>query len=212
VYSEYSRKENIIEYIVSKICIVMQSQPKNTLVLSAESLCGLPLDILIHIANMNVEAYMRMYLLDTGFRKYAKGVYAVDDFIERFVVERVDGCIIYTLGNIKYYIYDDGDQIWFMDDLLHRIDGPAIICANGKQCWYINGIFHRVDGPAQIYPNGDMFWYINGNYHRDDGPAVVYASGYRGYYQHGKLHRVDGPAVIYPWGGGEYWEMGVKVR
>jgi hypothetical protein len=33
---------------------------------------------------------------------------------------------------------------------------------NGNKIWYLNGLYHRVDGPAIEHSNGDKFWYLNG--------------------------------------------------
>jgi hypothetical protein len=136
---------------------------------------------------MDIETYMRMYLWDTEFRKYANSEYAIDDFIERFVVTRISIFKRYKLGNHIYDKYDDGIQRWYMNYFLHRLDGPAVIC-----------------------PNGDMFWHINGRLHRDDGPAVIHTSGYKAYYQHDKRHRLNGPAIIHVDGREEYYEYGVR--
>ena len=43
--------------------------------------------------------------------------------------------IIYTVK-----VSDNGDKNWYLDDNLHRIDGPAIEDADGSKHWYLNGI------------------------------------------------------------------------
>ena len=35
-------------------------------------------------------------------------------------------------------IYDDGTKFWYLDDKLHREDGPAVECANGTKHWCLN--------------------------------------------------------------------------
>ena len=72
----------------------------------------------------------------------------------------------------------DGTQLWYLNDQLHRIDGPAIIRLDGTQAWYVNGRCHRTDGPAYINANGTQAWYVYGQRHRVDGPAIIgtYAS------------------------------------
>jgi hypothetical protein len=137
---------------------------------------------------MDMEAYTRMYLWDTGFREYANGVCAIDDFIERFVVTYIHFCKRYRLNNIEYLKYD-----------------------NGRQCWLMNGNYHKTDGPAIIYVDGSEEWYKNGLHHRDDGPAIIFKSGSKIYCQDGKRHRLDGPAVIYANGNVEYWEYEVRI-
>jgi hypothetical protein len=118
--------------------------------LSAERLCELPLEVRILIAKADIEAYTRMYLWDTGFREYAKGMYAIDDFIERFVVKRMEDHKKYKINNIEYRKYNDGGQQWYKNSELHKDNGPAVICANGNEYWYINGERHRINGPAII--------------------------------------------------------------
>jgi hypothetical protein len=75
----------------------------------------------------------------------------------------------------------------------------------GTQRWYQNDLLHRLDGPAIIHKDGDQSWYQNGKLHRTDGPAIIYKSGTQSWYQNGKLHRTDGPAVILPNGNKEWW-------
>ena len=55
-----------------------------------------------------------------------------------------------------------GIKIWFLNNKYHRIDGPAIECANGSKCWYQDGEHHRIDGPAIDYIDGYKEWWING--------------------------------------------------
>ena len=47
--------------------------------------------------------------------------------------------------------------------------------AMGNKYYYLNNRLHREDGPAIEYINGNKFWFINGNYHRENGPAIEYA-------------------------------------
>jgi hypothetical protein len=58
---------------------------------------------------------------------------------------------------------DHGTKHWYLNDKLHREDGPAIECANGDKYWYINDQFHREDGPAVEFANGTKEWYLNDN-------------------------------------------------
>ena len=37
------------------------------------------------------------------------------------------------------YISDDGDKEWYLNDKLHREDGPAIEHADGAKEWYVDG-------------------------------------------------------------------------
>ena len=72
-----------------------------------------------------------------------------------------------------------GNQEWRVNGQLHRLDGPAVICANGHQAWYVNNQLHRLDGPAVISANGHQAWFVNGQWHRLDGPAVISANGHQ---------------------------------
>lgn len=55
-----------------------------------------------------------------------------------------------------------GTKSWFLNDLLHREDGPAVEYENGTKVWYLNGLEHREDGPAVEYPVGTKLWYLKG--------------------------------------------------
>ena len=59
-------------------------------------------------------------------------------------------------------VLDDGTRKWYMNDKLHRVDGPAVEWANGTRKWYMNDKLHRVDGPAIEYAIGTKQWYIDG--------------------------------------------------
>jgi hypothetical protein len=65
---------------------------------------------------------------------------------------------------LKYTVkvYPNGDKFWYLNDKLHREDGPAVEWANGDKYWYLNGKRHREDGPAVEQANGDKYWYLNG--------------------------------------------------
>ena len=65
----------------------------------------------------------------------------------------------------------------------------------GTKCYYVNNVLHREDGPAVEYVDGDKFWYKNGKAHRENGPAVEYSNGDKIWYKNGILHREDGPAI-----------------
>jgi hypothetical protein len=202
--------------------------------LTANRLGELPLEVRIEIAKLDMEAYIRMWILDLEFRVYANMVTSINWFIDQFVVTKMSDGIVYKLGSVSYYVCNSGKEEWrkngilhrenrpaaldadcshsyWINDKLHREDGPAIIYSDGSIEYWINGEIHRLDGPAVICANGDEWWYINDKRHRDDGPAVVHTSGYKAYYQHGKRHRLDGPAVIHENGSEEYYEYGVRI-
>jgi hypothetical protein len=82
--------------------------------------------------------------------------------------------------------YSDGTQAWWLNDKLHREDGPAIIRPDGNKSWFLNGKRHMEDGPAYIDSNGTQEWYLNGNLHREDGPAIIWPDGRQEWYLNGK--------------------------
>ena len=59
-------------------------------------------------------------------------------------------------------INENGTKRYYLNDLPHRVDGPAIEWPNGNKFWYLNGDLHRVDGPAMEFTNGNKSWYLNG--------------------------------------------------
>ena len=63
---------------------------------------------------------------------------------------------------VKVYSDGSGSNFWYLNDKLHREDGPAIEWANGIKFWYLNDKRHREDGPAIEYADGDKSWYLNG--------------------------------------------------
>jgi hypothetical protein len=64
---------------------------------------------------------------------------------------------------IKYEVkvYTDGRKFWYLNDGLHREDGPAVDDSNGNKYWYLNGVLHREDGPAVERSDGYKSWYLN---------------------------------------------------
>jgi hypothetical protein len=80
---------------------------------------------------------------------------------------------------------------------------------NGTKSWYLDNKLHREDGPAIEYSNGSKFWYLNGKRHREDGPAIEWSNGAKEWYLDGKLHREDGPAIEYS-NGDKYWFLNDK--
>ena len=83
-------------------------------------------------------------------------------------------------------VSDNGDRHWFLNDKLHREDGPAIEYADSHKEWYFNGKCHRENGPAVEYADGTKHWYLNGMRHREGGPAVECSNGAKIWWLHGK--------------------------
>jgi hypothetical protein len=65
--------------------------------------------------------------------------------------------IIYT---VKVNVH--GDKFWFLNDKLHRTDGPAIEWADGSKEWRLDDKLHRIDGPAVEGANGTKEWWLDG--------------------------------------------------
>ena len=79
------------------------------------------------------------------------------------------------MTNPKRIYYEDGNikhKAWYLNDQIHRADGPASIqyYENGnihREAWLLNGQRHRTDGPAVIryYKDGNIkhkAWFLNG--------------------------------------------------
>jgi len=86
--------------------------------------------------------------------------------------------IVY-LSNYHCRSYQDGSKAWYLNNALHREDGPAVEYADGAKDWFINNKRHRIDGPAIEYPSGSKEWWINNQCHRIDGPAVERFNGHK---------------------------------
>ena len=72
------------------------------------------------------------------------------------------------------HAFNNGDQIWYHEDKLHRENGPAHECVDGSRFWYLNGVYHCLYGPAVMYADGTQYYYINGTeYTRDAYNKIV---------------------------------------
>ena len=58
------------------------------------------------------------------------------------------------------HIQTNGVKIWYQNDQLHRLDGPAIEWADGTKFWYQYGQQHRLDGPAVEFTDSDKYWVV----------------------------------------------------
>jgi hypothetical protein len=58
-------------------------------------------------------------------------------------------------------IDENGHKEWYLNDKIHREDGPAVEYANGDKYWWLNDQRHRVDGPALEWTDGTKMWYLN---------------------------------------------------
>jgi hypothetical protein len=59
-------------------------------------------------------------------------------------------------------VYANGVKYWYLNEQLHREDGPAVERSDGGKSWYLNGKLHREDGPAVERSNGAKYWWLNG--------------------------------------------------
>jgi len=68
---------------------------------------------------------------------------------------------------------------------LTKVGYEFMIGPGGTKHWYLDGMLHRVDGPALVYPNGDEYWYLHTGLHREDGPAIEFSDGAKRWYLDG---------------------------
>lgn len=102
-----------------------------------------------------------------------------------------------TSANANSICYYDSSN------LLHRLDGPAVIRADGETLWYYHGLLNRDDGPAVEYATGTKVWYVNSKRHREDGPAFEGHDGVRTWWLAGEQlteeehARITAPATAF---------------
>lgn len=138
-------------------------------------------------------------------------VYAAGGSFETYVISRQDGMVVQVLEGLSE---SQGGKVqkWYVNNVLHRVDGPAHVDLNhGYSDWYFNGQHHRTDGPAMLR-NGDKYWYQYGLLHREDGPAVEQMNGTREWYLNGERHRDGGPAIISKLGNEDWYQHGQLHR
>jgi len=90
---------------------------------------------------------------------------------------------------LEYRIEEEGpvfSELWLLDDVLHREDGPACIMhrkhdgAVAFELWYEHGKLHRDGGPAALYYDfetgrvSEVHYFCKGELFRaDDGPQTM---------------------------------------
>ena len=62
------------------------------------------------------------------------------------------------------------------------------INAEGDKSYYLNNRVHRRDGPAVERANGEKYYIVDGYLHREDGPAIEIFDGSESYYLFGDLY------------------------
>ena len=83
---------------------------------------------------------------------------------------------------------------YFVNGLLHREDGPAVIIEPFIKKWYKHGMKHREDGPA-CECGSYKEWWLEDRLHNIDNPAIIGAYS-KEWWLFGNRHRLDGPAVV----------------
>ena len=71
---------------------------------------------------------------------------------------------------------------YWLNNKIHREDGPAIEWSDGSKFWYVKGLCHSDNTFAVEDQNGNKFWYFKGMRHRKDGPANSYTNSYSNKY------------------------------
>ena len=120
--------------------------------------------------------------LDLGrSEKYADLIFMLVQRFEELIPDKEPTSIVWEPKNMKtkekervmsdyidykVRVYKDGTKEWrwYLNDELHREDGPAMEYANGNKSWYLKGKLHREDGPTVAYVDSGKDWYLNGNY------------------------------------------------
>ena len=59
------------------------------------------------------------------------------------------------------YTDENGSKYWYVNDRLHKVDGPAKTDRSGLNHWYKNGKRHREDGPALERNGKPLAWFYN---------------------------------------------------
>ena len=82
---------------------------------------------------------------------------------------------IFVNKKFLYHVY----KVWVKNNLIHNDNGHAIEYKNGDKQWYLNNKLHRIDGPANLkYENKYDFdfeiYYINGKEIINDYNKVVF--------------------------------------
>jgi len=107
---------------------------------------NLPIDVLEIIAGYcGVAGWLSLVRVSRKFGRLAVGQRKIN-IIKRLTDVRCDDT------KIEYRI----------NNILHRIDGPARIWSDGTQVWFYKGRKHRTDGPAH-HNHLSEFYYIDGN-------------------------------------------------
>lgn len=137
-----------------------------------------PLEIRLHIAEQDVDAFRSFIMADPEFRDFLishpRTYESLVDrhTIRREVKDRITGRVI------KY-------EYRFFGQLHRTRDRPAVEYTSGRQEWYRHGRRHRENDQPAVIDGQDREWWVNDRRHRDDRqPAVIHA-GRREYWVNG---------------------------
>lgn len=113
-------------------------------------------------------------------------------------------------GGETVVTYTGGRQEWYLNNILHRADGPAIV---GKTYygWYLWGRHHLEYGPAVSRKSGTTEWRFHGLLHRTGGPAIERSNTTQEWWYHGRRHRIGGPAIEYSKRPGQWYFHGRRM-
>ena len=80
---------------------------------------------------------------------------------------------------------EQGTTRWYLDDKLHRENGPAVEYVDSSKKWFLDGKLHRENGPAIERVDGTKMWFLDGKRHRAAGPAIERADGTKEWFLNG---------------------------
>ena len=90
----------------------------------------------------------------------------------RTYTQNIEKCNIKIDGYGQIDIFG-GDVLYFLDNKLHRKNGPSFIRKNDIYIWSINGKLHRDDDLPAYESDSLKIYSINGYWHRINNPAYI---------------------------------------
>jgi len=88
--------------------------------------------------------------------------------------QRLGDCVRYFFeGGVQCLCGSDGRKIWYINNMLHREDGPAVVNHKGEGFWYLNNKLHREDGPAVKKGNEISYFLDNVCYAKEEYEFVI---------------------------------------
>ena len=78
-------------------------------------------------------------------------------------------------------------------------DQPAIIFNDGTKAWFSNNMLNRLNGPAITKSDGSKYWYVSDKLHSiNDNPAVELSDSTKIWFNYGKLYRTNNVVYLSP--------------